>query len=75
MASNLKELSAWWGGAQQKGFVDNDAKRLLLFAPDEPDWNVISRNWDNVLHFPSEAGNGLENLEYEEIINTISNSI
>lgn len=75
MARNLAELSAWWGGAQQRGYVDNNAKRLLLFAPDKPDWNVISENWDNVLHFPSEAGDGLQNLEYEEIINTISNSI
>lgn len=75
MAKDIKELSSWWGGAQQEGYVDNNAKRLLLFAPDAPDWNVISQNWDNVLHFPSEAGEGLANLEYEEIINTISNSI
>ena len=75
MAANMSELTTWWGGVQQGGFVDNNAKRLLLFAPDEPEWNVISRNWDNVLHFPSEAGNGLRHLEYEEIINTISNSI
>lgn len=75
MAKDIKELSSWWGGVQQSGFVDNNAKRLLLFAPDASDWNVISQNWDNVLHFPSEAGKGLENLEYEEIINTISNSI
>ena len=76
MAKDLRELTQWWsGGSQQNGFVDNNAKRLLLFAPDVPDWNIISQNWDNVLHFPSEAGNGLENLEYEEIINVISNSI
>jgi len=75
MANDIRELSAWWGGAQQTGFMDNNAKRLLLFAPDAPDWNIISQNWENVLHFPSEAGNGLANLEYEEIINTISNSI
>lgn len=76
MAKDLRELTQWWcGGAQEDGFVDNNAKRLLLFAPDVPRWNIISQNWDNVLHFPSEAGKGLENLEYEEIINVISNSI
>lgn len=75
MAQDIKELSSWWGGVQSSGFVDNNAKRLLLFAPDAPDWNVISQNWDNVLHFPSEAGKGLANLDYEEIINVISNSI
>ncbi len=76
MAQDIRELTSWWsGGAQSGGFVDNNAKRLLLFAPDAPDWNTIAQNWDNVLHFPSEAGEGLASLEYEEIINTISNSI
>lgn len=75
MPNDIRELTSWWGGGQQAGFVDNNAKRLILFAPDEAEWNVISRNWDNVLHFPSEAGNGLQSLEYEEIVNTISNSI
>ena len=76
MAKDIRELTQWWsGGSQQNGFVDNNAKRLLLFAPDVPDWNIISQNWDNVLHFPSEAGNGLQNIEYEEIINVISNSL
>ena len=75
MARDMNELSAWWGGAQQKGFIDNNAKRLLLFAPDLPDWNIISQNWDNVLHFPSTAGDGLSDLEYSQIIDTISNTI
>jgi len=75
MAADMKELSSWWGGPQQGGIMDSNAKRLLLFAPDAPEWNVIAQNWDNVLHFQSEAGKGLANLEYDEIINTISNSI
>lgn len=75
MAADMNELSAWWGGPQQKGYIDNNAKRLLLFAPDLPDWNIISRNWDNVLHFPSTAGDGLSDLEYGQIIDTISNTI
>ncbi len=76
MARDLAELTQWWsGGVQQNGFIDSNAKRLLLFAPDVPDWNIISQNWDNVLHFPSEAGEGLAEVEYDEIINVISNSI
>ncbi|MDO4618522.1 MAG: vWA domain-containing protein [Clostridia bacterium] len=75
MPNDIRELSTWWGSVQQKGEMDNNAKRLLLFAPDAPDWNIIAENWDNVLHFPSEAGKGLATLEYDEIINTISNSI
>lgn len=75
MPNDIKELSSWWGSVQEKGIMDENSKRLLLFAPDAPDWNVISQNWSNVLHFPSEAGDGLESLEYSEIIDVISNSI
>lgn len=75
MAKDLPELSAWWGDRNNKGFIDNNAKRLILFAPDEPAWNIISRNWDCVLHFPSDAGDGLSDLEYSQIIDAISNTI
>ena len=75
MAKDIRELSTWWGGAQEGGFMDRNGKRLLLFAPNAPDWNVISNNWDNVVHFPSEAGKGLENLDYQQILDAITNSI
>ena len=76
MAKDIKELSEWWdGGIQQKGIMDDNAKRLVLYAPDAPDWNVVAQNWNNVLYFPSEAGKGLENLEYSEIIEAIANSV
>ncbi len=75
MSRDLNELSAWWGAGQYTGFMDNNAKRLVLYAPDAPDWNIVSRNWDNVLHFPSQAGNGLKELEYNQIIDVIANTI
>jgi len=75
MAADLNELTTWWGSVQETGFIDRNAKRLVLYAPDAPDWNIISQNWDNVLHFPSQAGNGLSELDYNQIIDTISNTI
>lgn len=75
MAQNMAELTAWWGDQQQKGYISQDAKRLLLYAPDEPDWSIISKNWDKVMHFPSKAGDGLSELEYNQIIDTITNTI
>ena len=76
MARNFTELSEWWGDAQfGSEFIDQNAKRLLLFAPDENYWNTISDNWDNVIHYPSEAGNGLGEVDYKTIIDTITNSI
>lgn len=75
MAKDMRELTAWWGDRQNDGFIDQSAKRLLLFAPDLPGWSDISNTWDNVIHYPSTAGNGLKELEYEQIVATIANSI
>ena len=75
MVRDFNELTSWWGDASQQGYMDQNAKRLLLYAPDAPYWNTITANWDNVLHFPSEAGQGLDEISYSEIIDTISNSI
>lgn len=75
MAKDFNELTAWWGDCQNKGYIDQNAKRLLLFAPDEPYWNTISNTWDNVIHFPSAAGEGLNEFDYKQIIDSISNTI
>lgn len=75
MVKDFNELTSWWGDATNAGYMDKNAKRLLLYAPDQPYWNTISANWDNVLHFPSEAGQGLDEVSYSDIIDTISNSI
>ena len=75
MVKDFNELTSWWGDASSTGYMDKNAKRLLLYAPDQPYWNTISANWDNVLHFPSEAGQGLDEVSYSEIIYTIINSI
>lgn len=75
MARTFEELTEWWGDPTNPGYMDNNAKRLLIFAPEKQYWTTISDVWDNVLHFPSDAGKGLEGLEYEEILNAIANSI
>lgn len=75
MAKDFSELTAWWGDCQNKGFINQNAKRLLLFAPNEPYWKNISDSWDNVIHFPSKAGEGLSELDYKQIIDSISNTI
>jgi hypothetical protein len=51
------------------------AKRLLLYAPDVYPWNVISASWDNVLHFPSRAGQGLNEVQFGQIIDAIAGSV
>ena len=77
MAKDFAELTEWWGDStlQIKGYVDNSSKRLLLYAPDKPAWNIISSNWENVLHYPSIAGQGLKGCTYNEIIDAIAQTI
>lgn len=75
MAKNFNELTAWWGSKQSPGYMDYHAKRLILFAPDQEGWSTISDNWENVIHYPSEAGNGLNDVNYEQIIDSIANTI
>lgn len=75
MAKDFSELSSWWGNKEMPGYMNQSAKRLLMFAPDANDWNTISENWDNTIHFPSEAGNGLSEIDYKQIIDAISNTI
>lgn len=75
MAADFSELTSWWGGVQNDGYMDYNAKRLLLFTPDKPAWTDITNSWDNVVHFPSEAGNGLKEIDYSQILDVIANSI
>lgn len=69
MAKDFEQLTEWWDQ------MDKQSKRLLLYAPEAPYWTNISSTWDKTMHFPSEAGNGLEEFEYKEILAEIVNTI
>lgn len=82
LPQSFEELSAWWGYApdyddevQDYDYMEYAAKRLVLFAPEDESWQRINNSWDNVIYYPSEAGNGLGEKEYSEIIQLIVNSI
>lgn len=77
MPKTFAELTSWWmdAGQQKAKYMDKIAKRLVLFAPYEPFWSTISDNWDNVVHFPSTAGEGCSDKNYQEIITLIAGSI
>ncbi len=70
MPKDLAELTEWWDS-----YMDGRAKRLVMFTPNEGDWAYISDNWDNVIHFPAKAGNGLAEQSYKDILNVLANSI
>lgn len=69
MPRSLSELNDWWDE------MNPNAKRLVLFAPDEKCWEYVSQNWDNTVHVPSAAGEGLADKSYGEILNAIANSV
>lgn len=74
MARNFAELTEWWTNPQG-GYVTKQAKRLVLYTPDGEGWSDVIRNWDNVVHFPSQAGQGLMEVDYSEILDAIVRSI
>lgn len=85
MAKDFRELTDWWEN-EQNGYVNRRAKRLILYTPgtdeskgydpeSEYPWDNIVNNWNNVIHFPSVAGGGLKEIQYQEIISAIVQSI
>jgi hypothetical protein len=62
------ELTDYWHE------MPRSAKRLLLFAPDAEPWTVMG-SWENTIHYVSEAGQGLEETDMEQILNAIAKSI
>ena len=75
MARDFDELTDWWGDADQPGLMNNEAKRLVLFAPEKKYWSTICDSWNLVTHYCSQAGNGLGEVDYSAILNEIINSI
>ena len=72
MPKDLGELNDWW---DDPDLMKQNAKRLIIFAPDEGSWKYISDNWNLTWHVPSVAGNGLAEQNYNEILNSIANSV
>ncbi|MBQ8986339.1 MAG: VWA domain-containing protein [Lachnospiraceae bacterium] len=75
MAADFDELTRWWGSKTSPGFMDESAKRLIIFAPNKKSWNTITDNWNNVIQYESEVGMGLTKCDYEQILSAIGNSI
>lgn len=66
---DVEELQMQWNE------MDIRAKRLILFAPDAPAWNFIGNEWENMIWFPVEAGSGLTDTEYGQILRAVTGSI
>lgn len=72
MPADFDELTDLWEG--QTG-LNHSAKRMIIFSPDTHGWTDISNHWTNVVHYPSQAGNGLLDVDYDTIIDTVAQSV
>lgn len=72
MPKNFDELTDLWEGQEHMNY---SAKRLIIYSPDAYPWTDIATNWQNTIHYPSKAGEGLNEIDYKEIINSIGNSV
>lgn len=72
---DIKELTSMWGNDPTRKLTPS-SKRLILFTPDVYPWNIISEEWENVIHHLGKAGtNNLTESDYNVILETIVNSI
>ena len=76
MATGFDELTEWWGDGHAAGYMPKQAsKRLILFAPAQGAWENIASQWDNCIFYPSKAGSGLQEVDYQTILSCIAQSI
>jgi hypothetical protein len=72
LPKDFDQLSELWDGNQ---FMNERAKRLILYAPDAYPWTEMANHWDGVIHYPSRSGTGLQEVDYRSIIDAIANSV
>lgn len=72
--STMDELTDLWHGSQVSK-ISPEARRMVLFAPDTTPWTDLDADWDEIIHFPSRAGEGLADFEYNEILDLLAQSI
>ena len=62
---DMGELANWWDS------MNDTAKFLVLFTPNEKYWSCISDSWDNVVHYPSLAGSGITERIFDAVFTPI----
>lgn len=75
MPATFGELSEMWGDGQYPGVMNYSAKRLLLFTPETSYWQRIANEWENVISCPVKQANGLKDVRYSMMLETIVNSV
>jgi von Willebrand factor type A domain len=55
--------------------ISRAAKRLIIYSPDAYAWTDIANHWENTIQYPSKAGEGLNEVDYQTILDAIANSV
>ena len=71
MPKDFSELVEMWEGQ----IMDDSAKRMLIFAPNKDPWPTIAETCDEVFMIESQAGKGLVDKHWDEILKGIVNSV
>jgi hypothetical protein len=72
LPKTFEALSGLWNLSDK---AKMSARRIVLFAPDAYPWTDIALNWQCSIHHTSEASNGLAEIDYHTILDTIANSV
>lgn len=72
MPADFDALTDMWEGQE---YMDANAKRLIVYAPDAYAWAEIGAAWENAIHHPSKAGHGLAEVDYKSILDAIAQSV
>lgn len=73
LPKSFDDLTDVWEDDQ--GIMERSAKRLIIFGPDSYAWTDISNHWTHSVHFASKAGEGLSEVEYKTILDSIAGSV
>jgi hypothetical protein len=65
----------WEGDQSRRTRMTQAARRIVVFAPAQYPWTEISESWNESIHFPSTAGDGLADHEYSEILDMLARSV
>jgi hypothetical protein len=71
LPKNFNELSDLWNGQA----IQQNARRLIIFAPEAYPWSDLLTHWEQVWLMPTRAGEGMKEHEYDEILHVLANSI
>jgi hypothetical protein len=73
LPKDLDELTDLWSG--QDSPMSIHGQRLILFAPEVEPWTTLGEHWERTYHFTAKAGEGLNDFDYEEILDAIAGSV